>query len=417
METTMQAQQDRAEDLGPRPAPAVTKHYDFVIVGGGTAGITVAARLARAFGKPEVAVIEPSSTHYYQPLWTLVGAGVFDKSVTARPEADYIPPGATWVKDAVLSFDPPNNRVTTRNGDVFSYNYLVVAAGIQIDWDHVKGLKESLGHGGVCSNYDFEYVDSTWDALQNFTGGNAIFTAPATPIKCGGAPQKIMYLAESFLRKKSLRGQSNILFMSAGTTIFGVDKYRPVLQNIVETRDIETHFYHNLVEVRSDTKEAVFERADTGETAVVPYGMLHVSPPMSAPDFMKQSALANETGWVEVDKHTLQHKRFPNVFGLGDAAGTPNGKTGAAVRKQAPIVVANLKALTEGRLPDASYNGYTSCPIVTDYGKLVLAEFDYDNNPQETFPFNQAKERRSMYLMKKYLLPFMYWHGMLKGLA
>lgn len=417
METTVKENPKRAEAPRPRPTPGATKHHDFVIVGGGTAGITVAARLSRAFDKPDLAVIEPSPTHYYQPLWTLVGAGVFDKSVTARPEADYIPHGATWIQDSVISFDPLNNCITTRNGDTVSYNYLIVAAGIQIDWDHVKGLKESLGHGGVCTNYDFEYVDSTWEALQNLTGGNAIFTAPATPIKCGGAPQKIMYLAESYLRKKGLRNQSAVLFMSAGTTIFGVEKYRPVLQNIVDTRGIETHFHHNLVEVRGDAKEAVFERMDTGEKVVVPYGMLHVSPPMSAPDFIKKSPLSNEAGWVEVDKHTLQHKRFANVFGLGDAAGTPNGKTGAAVRKQAPIVVANLKALMEGRLPEASYNGYTSCPIVTDYGKLVLAEFDYDNNPQETFPFNQAKERRSMYLMKKYLLPFMYWHGMLKGLA
>jgi sulfide:quinone oxidoreductase len=392
-------------------------HHRIVIVGGGTAGITVAARLKRAIKGVDMAIIEPSSKHYYQPLWTLVGAGVYPKEITEREEADYIPKGAVWMKDAVTSIDPERNTVKTRDGRVIGYDYLIVAPGIQIDWDRVKGLKESIGHGGVCSNYAYDHVDSTWEAIRNFRGGNALFTAPATAIKCGGAPQKIMYLADAYFRKSGVRDKARVMFVSAGTTIFGVAKYKPVLSQLVERRGIETQFRHNLVEIRSDSKEAVFERMDTGETVTIPYEMLHVTPPMSAPDFIKHSPLANEAGWVDVDRDTLQHRRYPNVFGLGDAGSTPNGKTGAAVRKQAPVVVGNLLAVMEGRAPTRKYNGYTSCPIVTDYGKLVLAEFDYDNNPQETFPFNQAKERRTMYWLKKYILPFMYWNGMLRGRA
>jgi sulfide:quinone oxidoreductase len=392
-------------------------HHRIVIVGGGTAGITVAARLKRAIKGVDMAIIEPSSKLYYQPLWTLVGAGVYPKEITEREEADYIPKGAVWMKDAVTSIDPERNTVKTRDGRVIGYDYLIVAPGIQIDWDRVKGLKESIGHGGVCSNYAYDHVDSTWEAIRNFRGGNALFTAPATAIKCGGAPQKIMYLADAYFRKSGVRDKARVMFVSAGTTIFGVAKYKPVLSQLVERRGIETQFRHNLVEIRSDSKEAVFERMDTGETVTIPYEMLHVTPPMSAPDFIKHSPLANEAGWVDVDRDTLQHRRYPNVFGLGDAGSTPNGKTGAAVRKQAPVVVGNLLAVMEGRAPTRKYNGYTSCPIVTDYGKLVLAEFDYDNNPQETFPFNQAKERRTMYWLKKYILPFMYWNGMLRGRA
>lgn len=226
-----------------------------------------------------------------------------------------------------------------------------------------------------------------------------------------------MYLAESWFRKTGVRDRSKVEFVSAGTTIFAVPKYKPTLERIVATRGIETRFRHNLVELRPESREAVFDQMDTNEQVVLPYDLIHVTPPMGPPDFVKQSPLGNSGGWVEVDKHTLQSPRFPNVFSLGDVSSTPNGKTGAAVRKHAPVLVANLVAAMNGMPLTGHYNGYTSCPIVTDYGKLVLAEFDYDFNPQESFPFDQSKERWSMYQLKRYVLPFLYWHGMLKGRA
>lgn len=390
-------------------------HHQIVIVGGGNAGISVAAQLLKALNKPDIAIIEPSSKHYYQPLWTLVGAGVFPKQVTEKDEALYIPDGTTWIQDAVTEFQPNANFVVTRDGKEIGYDFLVVAPGIQIDWDKISGLKENIGRYGICSNYDYEYVDKTWEFIRNFKGGNAIFNFPNTPVKCAGAPQKIMYLADDYFRKAGVRDRANVIYASAGKAIFGVKKYADSLNRVVARKGIETMYNHNLIEIRAEAKEAIFERSDTGDKVVLPFEMIHVTPPMSAPDFVKQSSLANGAGWVDVDKYTLQHARHPNIFGLGDASSLPTSRTGAAIRKQAPVLVKNLVAACEGKPLTARYDGYAACPLVTGYGRLIMAEFDYDGTPQETFPFDQSKERYSMYLLKAYGLPFMYWHGILRG--
>lgn len=388
-----------------------------VIVGGGTAGITVAAQLIRKLKSAKIQIIEPSDAHFYQPLWTLVGAGIVRKGKTMRSQASVIPPGVEWIKDRVARFMPDENCVVTADNAVVPYDFLVVAPGIQIDWHKIEGLEQGLGRDGVCSNYSFATVDATWNAIRSFSGGTAIFTMPNTPVKCGGAPQKIMYLAEHFFRKNGVREGSRIIFATPNGQIFGVQKYRGVLEKIVSARDIETHFRKNLVEVRPDSKEAIFEDVETKARSSIQYDLLHVTPPMSAPDFIKVSALADAQGWLDVDSKTLQHVRYENVFGLGDAANLPTAKTGAAIRKQAPVLVKNLMAQALDKPLPALYDGYTSCPIVTGFGKLILAEFDYNGEPAETFPFNQAKERTSMYLLKRYLLPVLYWAGMLKGRA
>lgn len=384
-----------------------------VIVGGGTAGISVAARLHDF----DLTICEPSEKHYYQPLWTLVGGGIVPKEMSERDEKDYIPANAKWIKEKVVGFLPEENAVKTESGQKISYDFLIVAAGIQIDWDKVKGLTETLGKDGVCSNYSYQTVDSTWEFIRNFKGGNAIFTQPNTPIKCGGAPQKIAYLAEDYFRIHGLRDKANIKFITGTPSIFAVGHYAKALMKHCEETGITTIFKHNLVELRPSSKEAVFHHVETGEELVEKYDMIHVTPPMSAPDFIKQSPLANEQGWVDVNKSTLQHNKYENIFGLGDSSSLPTSKTGAAIRKQAPVLVENLRSLAEGKPLTANYNGYTSCPLVTGYDSLILAEFDYDLQPQETFPFDQSKERYSMYLLKRYVLPPLYWHGMLRGRA
>lgn len=394
---------------------AQNEKYEVLIIGGGTAGLTVASKIA---GKVKsLAIVEPSTKHYYQPLWTLVGGGVFPKETTERNERDYIPNGAKWIQDSVLEFSPDQNFVKTLSGKEIGYDFLVVCAGIQLDWDKIKGLKETLGKNGVCSNYSYQTVESTWENIRNLKSGNAIFTQPTTPIKCGGAPQKIAYLAEDYFRKNGVRDAIKIKFITGTPTIFTSPHYAPTLTKHCDDTGIETMFKHSLTEIRADKKEAVFQNLDTNEEFVQPYDMIHVTPPMSAPDFIKNSPLPNEAGWVDVDKETLRHTKFANIFALGDSSNLPTSKTGAAIRKQAPVVAENLLNAIGGKPLSAQYNGYTSCPLVTGYDSLIMAEFGYDLKPQETFPFDQNKERYSMYLVKKWVLPQLYWNGMLKGRA
>lgn len=392
-------------------------HYQVVIVGGGSAGLSVAASLRNKPEPPEVAIIDPAEKHYYQPLWTLIGAGVFPKEESERNEADFIPPGTTWIKEFVESFNPDANSISLKNGDTVTYDYLVVAAGIQIDWGKIKGLKESLGKAGtgVCSNYSYDSVEATFDNIKSLKKGTALFTYPSTPIKCGGAPMKINFLAADYWRKNHVLNNIDVKFVKAGSGIFSVPKYAASLNKVVDRYGIDCVWDHDLTELRPDSKEAVFKNMKTGEDDVMKYDMIHVTPPMSAPDFIKNSPLAAASGWVEVDKFTTQHVRYANVFALGDCSSLPTSKTGAAIRKQAPVTVANLMAVMNNQEPEAQYDGYTSCPLVTGYGSLILAEFDYDGQPKESFPFDQGEERYSMYALKAYALPKMYWHGMLKG--
>jgi sulfide:quinone oxidoreductase len=391
--------------------------HDVVIVGGGTAGITLAAQLLRCEGGPRVTIVEPAGTHHYQPLWTLVGAGIFPPEASGRPMAEVMPSSATWIRDAVQTFDPDRDAVKLASGKTLIYEQLVVAPGIQLDWDAIDGLPEILGKDGVTSNYRYETVGYTWKLISGFTGGRALFTFPSSPIKCAGAPQKIMWLAEEAFRRKGVRQASTVTFASAGAAIFGVPKYRLALEKLVSERDVETRFKADLVAVRPASREAVFRHVETGEESVLSYELLHVTPPQSAPDFVKRSPLSDGTalGWVDVHKHTMQHVRHPNVFSLGDASSLPCSKTGAAVRKQAPVLVKNLLAFRAGKPLEATYDGYASCPLVTGYGKVILAEFGYDGVVMETFPFDQGKERYSMYLLKAHALPNLYWHGMLQG--
>lgn len=392
-------------------------HHSILIIGGGTAGLSVAARLKLAEPGLDVGLVEPSEHHYYQPLWTLVGGGVFSKEDSVRMEADYVPRGVTWLKDFVEHFLPDENAVVLRSGARVTYDQLVVAPGMQLDWHKIKGLEGNVGKNGICSNYSFDTVDSTWKFLQELQGGNAIFTFPTPPIKCAGAPQKIMYLADEHLRRRGVREKTNIIYAAASPGIFGVKKYAEALKPVVARKGIVTHFRHELREVRAASREAVFEHLDQKTELVLKYDLLHVVPPQSAPDFVKRSPLADGAGWVDVHKYTLQHVRYPNVFALGDASSLPTSRTGAAVRKQAPVLVDNLLAHRRGDVPPAKYDGYASCPLVTGYGKLILAEFDYDGNPAESFPFDQGQERYSMYAMKAYALPELYWNGMLRGRA
>ncbi len=395
--------------------PSADLNFSVVIAGGGSAGLTMAARLREADPSLTIAIIEPSETHDYQPLWTLVGAGVFQKEATRRRTADYIARGVTWLRERVGSFAPEENLVVLGSGAKIRYEQLVVCLGIEMHWDGIPGLRESLGRGGVCSIYSWDSVDYTWQALREFQGGSAVFTYPRPPIRCGGAPQKITYLADDLFRRNGVRSKSKVVYVAPTASIFGVEKYRVALERVIARKQIETHFRRHLIEIRPDRKQAVFEHIDDGSRIELNYDLLHVVPPQRAPRVIATSTLAAESGWVDADRHTLQHRRYPQIFAVGDCGNYPTAKTGAAVRKQAPIAVDNLLALRAGKPLTGHYNGYSSCPLITGYGSLILAEFDYDNQPAETFPFDQAQERYSMYALKAYALPELYWNGMLRG--
>ncbi|WP_307731383.1 NAD(P)/FAD-dependent oxidoreductase [Microseira wollei] len=417
-------QQSQTPASATVPAINKTVHYQIAILGGGAAGIATASLLLKRDTSLDIAIIDPSDQHYYQPGWTLTGGGVFRIEDTVKQQRDVIPQQTTWIKDRAIKLDPDNNAVITAAGIQVKYDYLVICPGIQIDWHLIQGLKESIGKDGVTSNYSADFAPYTWELIRKFAGGNALFTYPNTPIKCGGAPQKIMYMADDAFRSRSgVRQRSNVMFLTPANTMFSVPEYSALLDGVVKRREIEVKFRHNLKAIQADTKTAIFEIFDNNGNVIdrvsYKYDMIHVAPPQSAPDLIKQSPLAipnNPYGWVDVDKYTLQHNRYPNVFGLGDASSLPTSKTAAAIRKQAPIVAENLLALIGSKPLLNKYDGYTCCPLITGYDRTIMAEFNgYNSVPLSSFPLNPIKERWIMWKMKTTALPWIYWHRMLKG--
>lgn len=398
--------------------------YKVLVLGGGAGGISVAAKLKASLPSGSIAIVEPSEHHYYQPLWTLAGAGVVTKEESAKPESSLIPNGVDWIKEKVLSIDPVGQKVALSHEITVGYDYLVVATGLKLNWDKIEGLNDNLGKNGICSIYQYDQIDKTAEMIQNFQGGTAIYVMPPTPIKCAGAPQKIMYLSDDVFRKNGVRHKSSIHFATAGKAMFGIPVFTAALEKLIKEKDIEPHYMHKIVGVDAEKKEAIFDVTDAeGKVSQrrLKYDLLHLVPTMSAHSFISDSPLAaqdgEQKGWLAVDKHTLQHLKYPNIFGVGYVTGVPNSKTGAAIRKQYPIVVKNLLSVMNGNKPEAKYDGYSSCPIVTEVGKVMLAEFGYDSVVMPTFPVNPAVPRKSMWFLKRYLLPKLYWYGMLKGLA
>ncbi len=399
-----------------------TVSHDVLIIGGGAAGISTATSLLKRRPGTDIAIVEPRSEHYYQPGWTLVGGGVFKREQTERPMGDLMPKGVKWIRAACAAFDPKENQIVLEDGERIGYRTLVVAPGLKLDWDGVDGLRETLGRNGVTSNYRFEMAPYTWELVSSMRKGRALFTQPPMPIKCAGAPQKAMYLACDAWRRRGVLKDIDVNFHTSGGALFGVADYVPELMKYVKRYGANLHFLETLVAVDGDSRTAVFEGKDADGNVTrreEQFDMMHVCPPQKALDFIASSPLADAGGWIEVDGETLQHVKYGNVFGLGDGASTPNAKTAAAVRKQAPVVAHNVAQALDGKAPNAVYNGYGSCPLTVERGKIVLAEFAYGGKLDPTFPrwlLNGTKASSAAWLLKEKLLPMMYFDWMLKGI-
>ena len=406
--------------MASNPAHPKAVHHQVVIVGGGNAGLSVAARLQRA-GLSDIAVVEPSEVHSYQPLWTLVGGGRANAATSQRSQASVMPRGIAWIKDRAEAVDPEEHTVLTAGGLTLSYEQVVVCPGIQLDWGRVPGMADALSTASVSSNYRLDLAEKTWRNIDSMTSGRAVFTMPSGPIKCAGAPQKIAYLAADHWRRKGVLDNIDITLVLPTPGMFGVKEFADELERVVAHYGISVEFNSEMVEVDPDTRTAIIANNAEGTKHDLTYDLLHTVPPQSAPDWIKSSPLAdldNPAGYVQVGKHSMQHARFPDVFALGDAGSTPNSKTGAAIRKQAPVLVENLLAVRADRAPSAQYDGYASCPLTTARNKMLLAEFDYSMKPAPSIPvIDTTHERRDMWLLKKYGLPFLYWNFILTGRA
>jgi sulfide:quinone oxidoreductase len=413
----------RSAELAASPGRVVEfapgETHDVVIVGGGSAGLATASSLLRRRPSLTIAVVEPRERHYYQPGWTLVGGGVFDRARTERSMAAVMPKGVRWIRGAVVAFEPERNRVVLEDGTRIAYRTLVAAPGIELHWAGIEGLPKTLGKNGVTSNYLFEMAPYTWELVQTLKRGRALFTQPPMPIKCAGAPQKAMYLACDAWRRRGVLQDVAVEFHTAAPVLFGVKEFVPPLMAYVEKYGAALNLTSNLKAVDGPGRKAWFEvkRADgASETVERSFDMIHVCPPQRAPAFVRDSALADAAGWIEVSPETLRHPRYGNVFALGDACAAPNAKTAAAARKQAPVVALNVLAVLDGKGPRALYDGYGSCPLTVERGKILLAEFGYGGKLLPTFPFiNGTKPSRLAWLLKEKMLPTIYWELMLKG--
>lgn len=414
-----------------------------VIVGGGFAGLSIANKLDSMLSSPDMTIIEPSETVMYQPGYTLIASGVYDKDDVVFSTGDYIPSGAKWVKEKVAEFYPDENYVKTSGGQKIDYDYLVIATGLQINFDGIEGMsQEQVGKDGVGCIYTHEGAAKTLGVIKEFCekGGEGIFTHPNTPVKCGGAPKKIQFLTDGYARKIGTRDKINTTFMPNGGAMFGVKEYHEAIVGFYKERDMKWKYKHNLVSIDPGSKKAHFdhtyevkgafdeilgehEMIKKTDRVTVDYDFIHVVPPMSAPDAVKASSLAWQKGsaakggWVELEKETLRHTRYPNVFGCGDVAGIPMGKTGGSVRKQYVVMCQNLVDVMEGKEPSAKYGGYTVCPLITGYGTVALLEFDWTKKPTPSFPLDPSVDRWIYWMLKVYMLKPMTMYGMLKGRA
>jgi sulfide:quinone oxidoreductase len=416
-----------AAGTSTQPARAAVKtNARIVIAGSGLGGLAVASRLSRLLDGARITIVDGKEEHNYQPGYTLVATGVWPVDKIRDRNADLQPAGVEWVKDMVASFDPASNSLTTKGGQKIDYDFLVVATGLHLDYAQIEGMDVgAIGSNGLTSVYASpQAAQATWTAMDAFRakGGHAVMTLPSGPLKCAGAPLKMTFMVVDRLRQAGTLAQSKVDFHTGlpDGTVFGV---KPVNDNVIARWDalgVQRHHLSKLVAVDIGARKASFASPE-GERTVVDYDFLHVVPPMRAPDAVKASDLAWKEGpmagggWLEVDKGTLQHRRYKNVFGIGDINGTPRGKTAATVKKSAPVVAHNLTALVAGQAPAEQFDGYTSCPLIVREGSAMLIEFDYDGKLTPSLPMIEPLQESYMAWLMKYRMLKPAYMAVLKG--
>lgn len=396
-----------------------TRH-DVLIVGGGNAGISLAARLKR-YGVKSLAVIEPNDRHYFQPLFSHVAGGRADLAETVRTQKSVMPRGVHWIHDGAASVDPDARLVTLRSGRQIAYGHLVVCPGLQLDWDSIPGLPAAMDSPHASSHYEYSLVEKTWSLLSAVTSGTVIFTMPSGPIKCGGAAQKPMYLACDYWRDNGVLQDIRVVMVQPYPTVFGMPQVDAELNRKITDYGIELWTDSELVSVDPHNRRATIRNNSSGDVQDLAYEVLNAVPPQSAPDWLKNSPLAatgTAAGFVDVDPQTLRHVRYPNVWSLGDAAGTDNSKSGGALREQAKVLAKNLVAARDGKPATKHYDGYSVCPFTVSKNTVVFAEFDADYRPQPSIPMVPLfKEMRASWVMDRDIFPQIYWRLILKGRA
>lgn len=396
------------------PAQAAIKTTaHIVIVGSGLAGLGMANRLRKQLDGAKITLVDPKKVHHYQPGFTLVATGIWPIDKVSNTNRELIPAGVDWVQEMAREFKPDTNQVITDSGRVLDYDYLVVATGLHLDFEQIEGMDVSrIGTKGLASVYPSpEQALGSWKAMEKFckTGGTALMTLPNTAIKCAGAPLKMTFMLANRAEQAGTLANSSIDFYSAITSVFSVPVINQEVLNRWDTIGIPVHFQSKLVAVDIDAQRATFEQVD-GSRIEKDYDFLHIAPAMCAPDSIRNSPLAWQEGpyaaggWLEVDPGTLQHKRYNNVFGVGDINGTAKGKTAATVKKSVPIVVDNLLSVITGKAPTQIFDGYTSCPLLVREGAALLVEFDYNNNLTPSLPMVKPLEDSYFAWLLKYRL-------------
>jgi sulfide:quinone oxidoreductase len=403
------------------------QQHDVVVIGGGNAGISLAARLVRD-GCRDVALVDPAEVHHYRPLLSYVAGGMAALEDLRRPQRDVVPDGVRWYRDRVVGVDAQRSTVRLAGGGELTYADLAVCPGSEVDWDAIPGSRDAMTTPAASTSYLPEHAADTWTMLSGLREGRAVFAIADRYVPCAPVGLKPLFLAADHWRRAGVLDRIAIELLVEG------DALAPQAQADRQLREaaagygvrVRTGVRLAAVDPTARTVEVLPARRPDGEGTPddgaparerVPYDALYLAPPHRAPAWVAASGLGTDDsdGFVAVDPRTLQHEVHPRVWGLGDAAAVDALPSGGALRKQVPVVAENIAARRTGR-PMRHYSGYSVAPVTTSRRRLLLGEFDRAGRPEPTVRIpDLVRPRRSLLLFDRYLEPQVYWHRLLRG--